>query len=119
MSNYRYPCVELNPHLLHQETAHEPFVIERIRDDQQVGLQDCIGTERALPRNLLQLKADFRLKPYLLLIYESDDSDWSIADQTSQTGKVVEHLLADRSQNSKAAKTFETGAFVLWQGRLH
>jgi hypothetical protein len=109
----------LNPELLHQETAHEPFVIERIRDDQDVGLQDCVGTERAISRNLIQLKADFRLKPYPLLIDESDDGDWSIADMSSQMSNFVEHLLAGCSQNSKATKTFETGAFVLWQGRLH
>jgi hypothetical protein len=105
--------------LLHQETAHEPFVRERIRDEQDVGLQDCIGTERAISRNLIQLKADFRLKPYPLLIDESDDGDWSIADKGGQTSNVVEHLLAGCSQNLKATKTFETKAFVLWQRQLH
>ena len=58
------------------------MVRERIRDDQDVGLQDCIGTKRAISSNLIQLKADFRLKPYPLLIDESDDGDWSITDKS-------------------------------------
>jgi hypothetical protein len=32
---------------------------------------------------------------------------------------VVECLLAGSSQNSKAIKTFEAGAFVFWQRRRH
>jgi hypothetical protein len=88
--------------------ADEPFVKERIRDDQDVGLQDCIGTKRAISRNLIQVNADFRFKPYPLLIDESDDGDWSIADKSGQTGDVIEHLLAGCSQNTKATKTFET-----------
>jgi hypothetical protein len=54
-----------------------------------------------------------------LLIDESDDGDWSIADKSGQTGNVVERLLARSSKNSKATKTFETGTFVLWQRWLH
>src|SRR5260370_19917885 len=102
MSSFWYARVELNPDLLHQETAHELFVRGRIRDDQNVGLQDCIGTERAVSRNLIQLKADFRLKPYPLLLDESDDGDWSVADKSGQMSNVVVHLLAGCSQDSKA-----------------
>jgi hypothetical protein len=54
-----------------------------------------------------------------LLIDESDDGDWSIADESGQTGDVVEHLLAGCSQNPKAMKTFETGPFILWERQLH
>jgi hypothetical protein len=54
-----------------------------------------------------------------LLIYESDDGDWSIADKSGQMNDFVEHLLAGCSQNSKGMKTFETEAFVLWQRQLH
>jgi hypothetical protein len=54
-----------------------------------------------------------------LLIDESDDGNWSIADKSGQTSNVVEHLLARCSQDSKATKTFETGAFTLWKRQLH
>jgi hypothetical protein len=54
-----------------------------------------------------------------LLIDESDDGDWSIADKRGEQGNVVEHLLAGCSQNTKATKTFETGTFILWEGQLH
>jgi hypothetical protein len=71
------------------------------------------------PRNVIQLKTDFRRRPHPLAVDEGDDGDWSIADKSGQLSQVVELLLAGRSQNSKATKTFETGAFVLWRGRLH
>jgi len=54
-----------------------------------------------------------------LAVDEGDDGDWNLADKSGQLSQVVELLLAGRSQNSKATKTFETGAFVLWRGRLH
>jgi hypothetical protein len=78
-----------------------------------------MGTERVISRNLIHFKADFGLKPHLLLIDESDDGDGGIAHKSSQMSDVVERLLAGCSQNSKAMKTFETGAFVFWQRRPH
>jgi hypothetical protein len=53
-----------------------------------------------------------------LLIDEGDDGDWSIADKSGEMSNVVEHLLAGCSQNSEAAKTFETGTFVFRQRGL-
>jgi len=109
----------LNPDLLHQETAHEPFVREGIWDNQDVGLQDCIGAERAVSRDLIQLKTDSRFKPYSLLINESDDGDRDVADKSSEMGNVVEYFLTECSENSQSAKTFDAGAFVLWERQLH
>jgi hypothetical protein len=54
-----------------------------------------------------------------LLIDESDDGDWSIADKSGEMGNVVERLLAGCSQNAKATETFETGIFILWERELH
>jgi hypothetical protein len=67
----------------------------------------------------IHFKADFGLKPYPLLIDESDDSYGGIAHKSSQMSDVIEPLLAGSSQDSKAMKTFETGTFVFWQRRLH
>src|ERR1035438_3602336 len=53
-------------------------------------------------------KADFGLKPYPLLIDESDDGDRSIAHKSGQMSDVVEALLAGSSENSKAMKTFRS-----------
>src|ERR1039457_918073 len=74
-----------------------------------------MGRKRALSRNLIELKADFRFEPHPLLIDESNLAEGSIADEGGKMKNVVEHLLAGTSQNSKAMKTFETGAFVFLQ----
>jgi hypothetical protein len=60
-----------------------------------------------------------RLKPYPLLVDESDDGDRRIAHGSGQMSDVVELLLAGGSQNTKATKTFETGVFIFWQRQLH
>jgi len=57
-------------------------------------LQDGASTKRAIPRYLIQLKADFRLKPHLLVVNERDDRNWSIADKSGQMSNVVEGWLA-------------------------
>jgi hypothetical protein len=80
--NQWYPGIESNTDLLHQETVHESSVRDWIGDNQNVGLQDCVGAERAISRNLIHCKADFSLKPYPLLIDESDDGDRGIAHKS-------------------------------------
>jgi hypothetical protein len=74
-----------------------------------------MGRKRSFSRNLIELKADLRFEPHTVLIDKSDLADGSIADECGQTNNVVKHLLARGIQNSKAAKTFESGALVLWQ----
>jgi hypothetical protein len=78
-----------------------------------------MGAERVISRNLIYFKPDFGLEPYSLLIHESNGGERDITHKSSQMSDVVEPLLAGCSQNSKAVKTFEAGAFVFWQGRLH
>jgi hypothetical protein len=77
-----------------------------------------MGAERVVSRNPIQFKADFGLKPYPLLVDESDDGDRRIAHGSGQMSDVVELLLAGGSQNTKATKTFETGVFIFWQRQL-
>src|ERR1017187_4787168 len=78
-------------------------------------MHDCMGRKRALSRNLIELKADFRFEPHPLLIDESNLAEGSIAGEDGETKNVVEHLLAGCPKNSKAMKTFEAGAFVFRQ----
>src|ERR1035438_2855110 len=78
-----------------------------------------MGAERVLSRNLIQFKVDFGFEPYPLLVDKGDDGDRGIAHKSGQISDVVEPLLAGSSQNSKATKTFETGAFVFRQRHLH
>src|ERR1039458_1022889 len=57
-----------------------------------------MGRKRALSRNLIELKADFRFEPYTLLIDESDLAEGSIAGEDGETKNVVEHLLRSRER---------------------
>jgi hypothetical protein len=78
-----------------------------------------MGRKRALSRNLIELKADFRFEPHPLLIDEPDLGKGGIAHDGGETKNVVKLWLAGCSQNPKAMKTFEAGAFVSWQRQLH
>jgi len=78
-----------------------------------------MGTEGVISRNLIHFKTDLGLKPYPLVVDESDDGDRRVAHKSSQMSDVVESLLVRSAQNSKAIETFETGNFVFWKRRTH
>jgi hypothetical protein len=78
-----------------------------------------MSAERVISWNLTHFEADLGLKPYSLLIDESDDYERGVAHKSSQMRDIVEPLLAGSSQNSKAMKTFETRSFVFSQRRTH
>src|SRR3984885_7177302 len=108
----RHPRKKPDPDFRHKELVGKRCISQRIGHDEDVGSQNYVGRKRTLSRNLIELEADFRFEPHPLLIDKSDLADGSIADDGSQTKNVVKCLLAGGSQNPKAMKTFETGAFV-------
>jgi hypothetical protein len=96
------------------EVPRELLIREWVNDSQHVGLQDYVGTKRALSWNLIQLNADFRFIPDSLLVDKRYNCGRSVASNSGQANKIIEHLLRRRSQNPKAPKNFETVMFVFW-----
>jgi hypothetical protein len=94
------------------EVPRKLFVRQRVKDGQHVGLQDCVGTKRPITLNLFKYKVGFRLKPHPLFVDKRYNGDRSVAGNSGQESKIIEHLLRGRSQNPKVTKNFETVTFV-------
>src|ERR1700674_1696496 len=78
-----------------------------------------MGTERHIPWDLSDIPADCRLEPLAVRIDKTNQSNWSSADEGSQTSEVVESLLRRCIENSITSEVFEPGSFVLGQRQLH
>ena len=78
-----------------------------------------MGAERHVSRSLRHVPADPRLEPLPVQVHKADQGDGGSADESGQTGEIVESLFRRRVEDPVAPEVFEPGNFALGQRQLH
>src|ERR1700761_700968 len=92
----------------HQGIVAKARVLCRIRDDEQLGLQDGVGANRTVDRRLAHPQAYFGLEPLPPLVDQIDDGNWSVADSRRDLNDFVEVRLSRRIKNIVPTQGVET-----------
>ena len=83
-----------------QRIVGEAPVLQRIRHDEEAGLQDGMGADRRGPRRFANPEPDLGLEPLPLLVDQVDDGDRRATDRAHDLDDRIELLLARRVEDS-------------------